>query len=479
MHRSTRIRMPFPSPPVYDTYLASSHEQETVEIDSDNNYIKYFQTNSKTRSCLKKTAKFLFSHLGLVGLVVVYSVAGGFLFELLEQHEEMKNCQQAQGDQQTSINQLKQTLVSYIQFNTTSSGADSTKDNMTTAYQKIGSMLIDFRTNVLNITSTFKYEGQDCSEVNKWTFPGALLFSITVITTIGFGNITPVTWEGQICCLCYATIGIPIFLLCVANISGVLGEMFRFLYSKIICRPCYTIKRKRHRIKMKKQQELHMAAGWTMDDDYDMDTRGNGNKIQHQYDDTDDDTISGKDRVTVPLTITMFIIAGYIWAGSVLFHEFEEWTMIQSGYFCFITLATIGFGDFVPGQRKDDPNSGAKLMLGAIYVLFGMAILAMCFDLMQEEIVAKFRWIGEKIGIIEDDDGPDKRLRQQVAMQDEKNETTHDIYDDNNGTTQQNKISNTLRTPSPRINQVYPAPQNYTESDTLHLRLIKHDNLIL
>jgi hypothetical protein len=30
-----------------------------------------------------------------------------------------------------------------------------------------------------------------------------------------------------------------------------------------------------------------------------------------------------------------------------------------------------------------------------------MAILAMCFDLMQEEIVAKFRWIGRKMGIVE------------------------------------------------------------------------------
>ena len=58
----------------------------------------------------------------------------------------------------------------------------------------------------------------------------------------------------------------------------------------------------------------------------------------------------------------------------------------------------------VPGQRKDDPNAGAKLILGAIYVLFGMAILAMCFDLMQEEIVAKFRWIGKKIGIVEKDE---------------------------------------------------------------------------
>ena len=34
-----------------------------------------------------------------------------------------------------------------------------------------------------------------------------------------------------------------------------------------------------------------------------------------------------------------------------------------------------------------------------IFVLFpGMAILSMCFSLIQEEIVAKFKWVGEKIG---------------------------------------------------------------------------------
>lgn len=30
-----------------------------------------------------------------------------------------------------------------------------------------------------------------------------------------------------------------------------------------------------------------------------------------------------------------------------------------------------------------------------------MAILAMCFDLMQEEIIAKFTWLGKKLGIID------------------------------------------------------------------------------
>lgn len=38
----------------------------------------------------KKIAAFLFSHIGLAGMVVAYSVLGGFLFEALEAPNEMR-----------------------------------------------------------------------------------------------------------------------------------------------------------------------------------------------------------------------------------------------------------------------------------------------------------------------------------------------------------------------------------------------------
>jgi hypothetical protein len=61
----------------------------------------------------------------------------------------------------------------------------------------------------------------------------------------------------------------------------------------------------------------------------------------------------------------------------------------------------------VPGQKEGDPYAGPKLILGAIYVLIGMAILAMCFDLMQEEIIAKFTWLGKKLGIVDKEEEDD------------------------------------------------------------------------
>lgn len=56
----------------------------------------------------------------------------------------------------------------------------------------------------------------------------------------------------------------------------------------------------------------------------------------------DNDDGESEERVTVPLTITMIIITLYILIGALIFNQFEGWTLIQSGYFCYITLATIG-----------------------------------------------------------------------------------------------------------------------------------------
>ena len=58
-------------------------------------------------------------------------------------------------------------------------------------------------------------------------------------------------------------------------------------------------------------------------------------------DEEDDD-----ERVTVPLTITMIIITFYIALGALLFNLFEDWTPVESAYFCYITLATIGLCHF-------------------------------------------------------------------------------------------------------------------------------------
>lgn len=147
---------------------------------------------SKQRACLKKTTKFLFSHIGLVGLVVVYAVAGGFLFQLLEIRQEKINCQEKIAEQQREITQLKQRIVYYVENNATPTDNRPIQqaDNTTVAFEKIHRMLLDYRNVVIRISAKYRMYSDDCSVVNKWTFPNSLLFAITIITTIGYGNTT-------------------------------------------------------------------------------------------------------------------------------------------------------------------------------------------------------------------------------------------------------------------------------------------------
>ncbi len=75
--------------------------------------------------------------------------------------------------------------------------------------------------------------GQDCALDSKWNFFSSFLFTCTLISTIGYGNVAPLTWEGRVVCICYASIGIPVFVLCLANLSGSLSKIFTFVYIKL------------------------------------------------------------------------------------------------------------------------------------------------------------------------------------------------------------------------------------------------------
>ena len=151
------------------------------------------------------------------------------------------------------------------------------------------------------------------------------------------------------------------------------------------------------------------ASGAALPYDYEplsFDDVGSGGPFSYTDDpfDYDDNADHDGGKVTVPITICLIIIAGYIFAGSVLFTLWEDWDYLTGSYFCFITLSTIGFGDIVPGTDMDEWASSEKLVLCALWLAFGLSLLAMCFNLMQEEVKEKCKWIGLKLGLLRDDE---------------------------------------------------------------------------
>ncbi|BFY98460.1 hypothetical protein BsWGS_01500 [Bradybaena similaris] len=401
-------------------------------------------------SLCKTVMKLLFSHLGLCVMVVLYCVAGGFIFEHLEKNNEEQICYESRDEYNPMA---EKTINSTMKIFHDYGGGITSESNRELMTIQLRSILETFRNNTLAIG----YDGRSCNLYGqpygpeyKWSWPGALMFSVTVITTIGYGHIAPKTVWGRLVCIAYAVLGIPLMLLCLANIGDLLADIFRFIYAKICCCGCCRRKNKgKNKVAGVKTNSLGpwesdksqiIPGGQKAPEFSNLATRSPTDSVESgdskrrldtgrraskgsfgrskvkivpldvkktdlvildDDSDSDDDDDLDKSKITVPLTITMIVIGSYIFGGAVLFGLWEGWDWLQSAYFCFITLSTIGFGDVVPGTDFDNPQAQVQLMIGSIYVLFGMAILSMCFSLMQDEILAKARWVGQKLGILD------------------------------------------------------------------------------
>ncbi|XP_053957028.1 uncharacterized protein LOC128862437 [Anastrepha ludens] len=115
--------------------------------------------------------------------------------------------------------------------------------------------------------------------------------------------------------------------------------------------------------------------------------------------------ISPKDR-PVPIWLCVFLVISYILGGAALFAYWEKWSFLDSAYFCFITLTTIGFGDFVPAKGVKD-ESRQSIAYCSLYLLFGIALLAMSFNLVQEEFISNVKEVARRLGILKDEEDDD------------------------------------------------------------------------
>lgn len=130
------------------------------------------------KGCLQMLMKFLFSHVGLCGMVALYCVAGGFIFEHLEKKNEEEICFDAKEDYVSMETDTIQGVMNVI-------GNSSNKDQLALKLQGI---LTTFRDNSIKIN----YDGSNCSAYGlpdgpkySWSWAGSLFFSVTVISTIG------------------------------------------------------------------------------------------------------------------------------------------------------------------------------------------------------------------------------------------------------------------------------------------------------
>jgi PREDICTED: similar to AGAP004717-PC len=269
----------------------------------------------------------------------------------------------------------------------------------------------------------------------KYRFRRLIVF--ISVSFLGYGKKAPKTWQGRLFTIAYALIGIPMMLLCISNLGNIMANTFRFSYRKICCCCCleddYSSDRKvtssliadielemqssngdeKIKLNRKKKSGLSNSTSWHNDRNstpirnfksHCLNTSSRSKSISEFKNRLDD-------RNSVPIWLVFTLMLSYIFMGGYFFSLIKDNSIpniFVGSYFCFITLSTIGFGDIVPGMLTNleyknggDTNEiNYELIICCAYLFFGLALIAMSFNLVQEKIKRKFIRIGRRIGVI-------------------------------------------------------------------------------
>ncbi|MPC12936.1 Potassium channel subfamily K member 18 [Portunus trituberculatus] len=105
-------------------------------------------------------------------------------------------------------------------------------------HEEIQERLRRFEDDLVTAVGDQLYDQGPDEQRERWNVIGSLFYCVTVITTIGYGHISPRTRLGKMVTIFYAIIGIPLMLLCLTNIGDAMASSFRFMYRRVCCVCC-------------------------------------------------------------------------------------------------------------------------------------------------------------------------------------------------------------------------------------------------
>ena len=218
----------------------------------------------------------------------------------------------------------------------------------------------------------------------------------------------------------YAIVGLPLMVGTLASVGNVLAKSFKWLYNSVFCCGC-CVRHRKARIRIKPP-----AIMWKVNKDGK--PVGDGPSVLAEDSDSD---FEDEDEVNIPLTVSLLVIAISLLCGAAIFVNFEDWPFLDGAYYSFVSLSTIGFGDLVPNFSDENGQVNAgKLVVTWLFLVFGMALVSMCLQMMQDEVGQKIEWLSAKFKAEKEENERKKKEREEMKKKKKKGGDDDDDVDD-------------------------------------------------
>ncbi|XP_069000986.1 potassium channel subfamily K member 1b [Embiotoca jacksoni] len=165
----------------------------------------------------------------------------------------------------------------------------------------------------------------------NWDFTSALFFASTVLSTTGYGHTAPLSDGGKAFCIIYSVIGIPFTLL---FLTAVVQRIMVFSTRRPV---------------------MYIHTRWGL----------------------------SKPLVAIvhaTLLATVAVSCFFIIPAAIFSALEENWNFLESFYFCFISLSTIGLGDYVPGEAVNQKFRELYKVGITVYLLLGLIVMLVVLE---------------------------------------------------------------------------------------------------
>ena len=169
--------------------------------------------------------------------------------------------------------------------------------------------------------------GVDVVEQNytqSWDFIGSVFFTTTILTTIGYGHLTPGNPNIRLVSILYAMVSIPMLSSLVSHLAAAISSFITI-----------------------------MSLSWS-----------------------NLDTMVNPSMMSPSLTTLTMVLTLILTTGSLLFSLLFSWELDTSLYFVFSSVSTVGFGDVIPGDSLMFLMSGGLILMGlTVFSLWQNAVM--------------------------------------------------------------------------------------------------------